>query len=213
VSVKTGLIAGVLLLAAVASATAAKIPAGTQIQIRLTAEVNSSTAKAGQAFGAIVIVPVVVNDRIAMAAGVTLAGHVTDATAAAQPDDQAMLSLAFDEIHDARGVKAAVAAKLASIDNASEKVDDQGAFKVSLHPRPAPLKLDEGINKVAEKYPSFADLLGTVKQGVLKAPDANIDYKPGVEMTIELTKPMEWNGAADAPNVSAISPQEGYFSW
>jgi hypothetical protein len=129
VSVKTGLIAGVLLLAAVASATAAKIPAGTQIQIRLTAEVNSSTAKAGQALGAIVIVPVVVNHRIAMAAGVTLAGHLTDATAAAQPDDQAMLSLAFDEIHDARGVKAAVAAKLASIDNASEKVDDQGRIQ------------------------------------------------------------------------------------
>ena len=80
-----------------------------------------------------------------------------------------------------------------------------------MHPRPAPPKLDEGINKVAEKYPSFADLLGTVKQAVLKAPDAKIDYKPGVEVTIELTKPMEWNGAADAPNVSAISPQEGLF--
>src|SRR5580704_8589995 len=59
-----------------------------------------------------------------------------------------------------------------------KKWTTRGAFKVSLHPRPAPPKLDEGINKVAEKYPSFADLLGTVKQAVLKAPDAKIDYKP-----------------------------------
>jgi hypothetical protein len=211
VDVKTGLIAGVLLLAAAASATAAKIPAGTQIQIRLTTEVNSSAAKAGQAFGAIVIVPVVVHDRIAMAAGVILAGHVKEATAAVQPDDQAMLSLAFDEIRDARGVTAALAAKLSSIDNARETVDDQGRIQGIVASQTGSGRLDQGISKVAEKYPSFADLLGTVKQAVLKASDANIDYKPGAEMTIELTKPMEWNGAVNGPSVSAISPQDGLF--
>jgi hypothetical protein len=211
VDVKTSSIAGVLVLATVACATAARIPAGTPIQIRLTTEVNSSTAKAGQSFDAIVIVPVVVNERIVMAAGAALAGHVKEATAAVQPDDQAMLALAFDEIRDASGAKAAVAAKLASIDNARETVDDQGRIQGIIGSKTGSGRLDQGINKVAEKYPSFADILGTVKQAVLKAPDANIDYKPGVEMTIQLTKPMEWNGVVNVASVGAIEPQEGLF--
>jgi len=209
--VKTGSIAGVLVLAMAVSALAARIPAGTQIQIRLTTEVNSSTAKAGQTFEALVIAPVVANDRIVMAAGATLAGHVTAVTAAVQSDDQAILALAFDQIRDAKGAKAAVAAKLASIDNARESVDAQGRIEGIVASKTGSGRLDQGINKVAEKYPSFADILGTVKQAVLKAPDANIDYKPGVEMTIELTKPLDWNGTADVTNVSAILPQEGLF--
>jgi hypothetical protein len=211
VDVKAGSIAAVIVLATAASAHAAKIPAGVQIQIRLTTELNSSAAKPGQTFEALVIAPVVANDRIVMAAGVTLAGHVTAATAAVQPDDQAMLALAFDEVRDARGVSAAVAARLASIDNARETVDGQGRIQGIVASKTGSGRLDQGINKVAEKYPSFGDILGTVKQAVLKAPDANIDYKPGVEMTIELTKPMDWNGTVDVTNVSAILPQEGLF--
>jgi hypothetical protein len=209
VDVKTGFTAGVFMLATAALATAAKIPAGTQIQIRLTTEISSSTAKAGQTFGALVIAAVVVNDRIAMAAGATLAGHVKEVTAAVQPDDQAMLALAFDEIRDANGAKATVTAKLASIDNTRETVDDQGRIQGIVASQTGSGRLDQGINKVAEKYPSFADILGTVKQAVLKAPDANIDYKAGVEMTIELTKPMEWKGAVNVASVSAIEPHEG----
>jgi len=209
--VKTGAIAGVLALAAAASAIAGRIPAGAQIQIRLATEVNSSTAKAGQTFEALVIAPVVANNRIVMAAGVTLAGHVTSATAAVQPDDQAILVLAFDRIRDAGGIESAVAAKLVSIDNARESVDAQGRIQGIVASKTGSGRLDQGINKVAEKYPSFAEILGTVKQAVLKDPDANIDYKPGVEMTIELTKPVDWTGAVNIPNVSAILPQEGLF--
>jgi hypothetical protein len=62
---------------AAACATAAKITAGTQIQIRLSTEVSSATAKTG-----------------------ILAGHVKEATPVVQPDDQATLALAFDEIRD-----------------------------------------------------------------------------------------------------------------
>ena len=60
-------------------AAAARIPAGTQIQIRLAKEVNTSTAKVGDAFGALVIAPVVADGQIVMAAGVTLTGHVKEA--------------------------------------------------------------------------------------------------------------------------------------
>jgi hypothetical protein len=212
VKVKTSWIAGGFLIASAACAMTPKIPPGTPIQIRLITELNSSTAKAGQKFEALVIAPVVANGRIAMSAGVTLSGHVTDATAAVQPDDQAMLALAFDSIRDANGVLAPISAKLASIDNARESLDKQGRIQGIVASKTGSGRLDEGINKVSEKYPSFGDILNTVKQAVLKDADANIDFKSGVEMTIELVKPVDWSGAATAPNVSAIGPPEALLA-
>lgn len=191
-----------------AVAAAARIPSGAQIQIRLTTELNTSTAKVGDAFQALVIAPVVVEGRVAMAAGGTLIGHVTEVAAAVNPDDQAVLALAFDEIRDASGTKASIAAQLSAVDNARESFDAGGRIQGIVASKTGSGRLDQGINKVSEKYPSFAELLGTVKQVVLKDTDANIDYKAGVEMTIALTKPLDWTGAVKMPDIAAIEPQD-----
>lgn len=189
-------------------ASAARIPAGAAVEIRLTTEINSANAKAGDAFHALVIAPVVVDHRVAMSAGVTIAGHVQSATAAANPDDQAVLVLAFDEVRDSAGKRAAIAAKVTAVDNARESVDSDGRIQGIIASKTGSGRLDTGINRLTEKYPSFADLLSTVKQAVLKEPDANIDYKPGVEMTIALSKPIDWTGAATMPDVTSIQPQD-----
>jgi hypothetical protein len=209
--VKSGLKMAIFFLSAAGFATAERIPSGTQFQIRLTQEINTSKAKMGDVFDALVIAPVVVNGHIAMAAGATLRGHVKEVTAAVNPDDQAILALAFDEIHDVNGKKASVAAKISGIDNARESLDSDGRVQGIIASKTGSGRLDQGINKVAEKYPSFADLLGTVKQVVLKAADANIDYKAGVEMTIALTKPLDWTGVVATPDVASIEPQDQLF--
>jgi hypothetical protein len=211
VDVKSGFKTAALLLAVTSVSSAARIPSGAQIQIRLTTEINTSTAKVGDAFQALVIAPVVVEGRVAMAAGVTLTGHVKEATAAVNPDDQAVLALAFDGIRDTSGVKSSIAAKLTAIDNARESVDSDGRIEGIVASKTGSGRLDQGINKVSEKYPSFAELLGTVKQVVLKDTDANIDYKAGVEMTIALTKPLDWRGAVKIPDIASIEPQDQLF--
>ena len=119
-----------------------------------------------------------------------------------------MLALAFDEIRDANGKKAGIAAKLSGIDNARESLDADGRSQGIIASKTGSGRLDKGINKVSEKYPSFAGLLGTVKQVVLKGADANIDYKPGVEMTISLTKPLDWTGSVKSPDIASIEPQD-----
>jgi hypothetical protein len=197
-----------LLLCVTGRAIAARLPAGTAIEIRLTTEINTTGARAGDKFRALVIAPVVVDRRVAMSAGVTITGHVQSSTAAVNPDDQAVLALSFDEIRDSAGKQAAIAAKVTAVDNARESVDSDGHIKGIVASKTGSGRLDEGINKVNEKYPSFADLLNTVKQAVLKEPDANIDYKAGVEMTIALTKPLDWTGAAAMPDVASIQPQD-----
>jgi hypothetical protein len=205
---ESGLKTAIFFLAAANFAAAARIPSGAKIQIRLTTEVNSSTAKVGDVIQAMVIAPVVVDGRVAMVAGGTVTGHVKEVTAAVNPDDQAVLALTFDGIRDASGKGASIAAKLAAVDDARESVDAEGRIQGIVASKTGSGRLDQGINKVAEKYPSFAELLGTVKQAVLKDTDANIDYKAGVEMTIALTKPLDWTGSVKMPDIASIEPQD-----
>jgi LssY-like putative type I secretion system component LssY len=177
------------------------------MQIRLTSAVNTATAKVDQAFDAVVIAPVLAGNRTVIAAGVKVKGHVTEVKAAVNPDDQAVLGLAFDQLRDARGRKVSLSAKLASVDNARESVDKDGRILGIIASQTGSGRLDQGINKVSEKYSGLGELLGTIKQAVLKPTDANIDYEPGVEMTIELSKPLAWTGTATGPNVRAVEPQ------
>jgi len=208
VNVKSHRTATLFLLLVTAFAEAAKIPAGASIQVRLTTEINSATAKAGDSFQTLVIAPVVVDGQVVMAAGAKLSGHIKNLTVAANPEDRATLTLAFDELTEPGGKKVKVAAKVTGVDNARESVDSDGQIKGIVASETASGRLDQGINKISEKYPSFGDLLGTVKQAVLKETDANIDYKAGVEMTIALTQPLEWAGVAKLPALAAIEPAD-----
>jgi hypothetical protein len=185
----------------------ANIPQGTLVQIRLTTALNTTTAKAGQTFEAVVIAPVVVGERIALAAGARVTGHVQEAQAANQADQQAALSLAFDQVSDSAR-KATLAAKLAGIDNARELIGEDGRITGIKASETGSGRLDQGINKVTEKYPGLGDLLNAVKQTVVKETDANIVYEPGIEMTLELTKPLDWTSTgSSALNVGPVQPE------
>jgi hypothetical protein len=197
----------VILLGIAGLASATEIPAGTQAQIRLTSVVNTATAKVNQQFDAVIIAPVVAGDQIAIAAGVRVTGHIKELTQAVKPEDQAILALSFDRLADTAGKEANLSARLAAVDNARESLDADGRILGIIAAETGSGRLDQGINKVAQRYPGLADLLGSVKQSVLKEADANIDYEPGVEMTIELTKPLHWTGDATAPKVIGIEPQ------
>ena len=144
-------------------ARAVQIPAGTSVEIRLTTALNTTTAKEKQPFEAVVIAPVVVGERLVLGTGTKVTGHIKEVKAASQPDDQAVLDLAFDQISDAEGKKAAITAKVAGVDNARESVDANGRITGIIASKTGSARLDQGINKVTQKYPGFGDLLGTIK--------------------------------------------------
>jgi hypothetical protein len=191
----------------VGTACAVEVPSGTQVEIRLTSAVNTATAKVDQPFDAVVIAPVVAANQIVIAAGVKLKGHVKEVKAAVNPDDQAVLGLVFDQIGDARGTKANLTARLVGVDNARESVDKDGRILGIIASQTGSGRLDQGITKVTEKYSGLGDLLATIKQAVVKETNGNIDYQPGVEMTIELGKPLAWTGDTNGPSVLAVEPQ------
>ncbi|HEX6897847.1 MAG TPA: LssY C-terminal domain-containing protein [Bryobacteraceae bacterium] len=185
--------------------SAASVPTGTGIEIRLTSALNTANAKPEQAFQAVVIAPVVVNGRIAIAPGASIQGHIAKVASANQTDQQASLTLSFDEISES-SQKSKLAAKVSSVDNARESVDESGQITGIKASETGSARLDQGINKVSEKYPGLGGLLNSVKQAVLKETDANIDFEPGVEMTIALTSPLEWTESSAGPQVKAIEP-------
>jgi LssY-like putative type I secretion system component LssY len=196
-----------ILLAFSGLCAAAELPAGTDLQIRLTSAVNTANAKVGQLIDAVVIAPVVAGNQIAIAAGVRVSGHIKEVTAAVKPDDQAVLALSFDQLSDLKGKRANIAARVAAVDNARESLDADGRILGIIAAQTGSGRLDQGINKVAERNQGLADLLSTIKQAVVKETDANIDYEAGVELSIELTKPVNWTGAATAPDVRSVEPQ------
>jgi hypothetical protein len=198
----------VCLFLAASAATGAEIPTGTRIDIRLTTAVKISTAKVNDPVDAVVIAPVFTGNRVAIAAGTNVHGELKEVKPAVKPEDQGVVSIQFGQLSSERGAKAPLAARLVSVDNARESVDEQGRVLGIIAAQTGSGRLDKGIEKVAERFPTLGDILVAAKGAVVKESDPNIDFEPGVEMTIELTKPLRWEETAIAANLRSITPAD-----
>jgi hypothetical protein len=198
----------VCLLLAASAANGAEIPAGTRIEIRLTTAVKISTAKVKDPVDAVVIAPALTGNRVAIAAGTGVHGELTEVTPAVKPEDQGVVSIQFSQIVSARGTKAPLAARLVSVDNARESVDEQGRILGIIAAQTGSGRIDKGVEKVSERFPTLGDILRNAKGAIVKETDPDIDFEPGVEMTIELTKPLKWEETTTLVNPRPIVPAQ-----
>ena len=196
-----------LVLAVCIPAFGLKLPAGTEIQIRLKTKVATPTSKAKDPVEAVVIAPVMVEGQFAVPAGAVVRGDVEKAAQSTKPDERSSLILAFSEI-EINGAKLKLAARVASVENARESIDDQGQISGILANETISGRLDAGINKLAERAASFADILGTVKKAVLKEPEGDITYDSGVELALTLTAPLELKASGPGP-AAKLTPIAG----
>jgi hypothetical protein len=187
-------------------AFAAVIPAGTEISIRLSDKVASEATTPQNQIHAVVIAPVVVDGNIVLPSGPQLTGAVKQAKPAAEKD-RAVLELVFTRIGDGR-YQTNISAIVSGLDNAREKVDDKGVITGIDGAQTFSSRLNEGISKLQanDQFAGLAGLIQGAKQ-TLKIGDANanIDYDPGVEMTLRLTQPLDWRGATAGPE-SKLQP-------
>jgi hypothetical protein len=95
------------------------------------------------------------------------------------------------------------------VENARESIDDQGQISGILANETISGRLDAGINKLAERAASFADILGTVKKAVLKEPEGDITYDAGVELALTLTAPLELKAASGPGPAAKLTPIAG----
>jgi hypothetical protein len=180
---------------------AATLPAGTEIQLRLTSEV-SSEKPSGQPVTAVVIAPVVLNGTGVIGFGTQLIGATADVHAnqpAANDGNEtpATLRLQITTIRDDHGQSKPIDCVLEGVDNARESVDQTGLITGITASRTFSSLADEGINKLETKSGTLAQLLAGVKSAIVKPADPAIDYKPGVEFTVKLSKPLDWTPSGD----------------
>src|SRR5437879_4735904 len=98
--------------------------------------------------------------------------------------------------------KTKIAVKVADVDNAHESVNKNGQILGILSSETLSAQMDKGIAKLSQKYSGLADVLQAVKGAVVKETVGDIDYEPGVEMTLKLNAPLKLNAApADAANL------------
>jgi hypothetical protein len=187
----------------------ATLPVGTPIDVRLTTEASSGKPS-GATVSAVVIAPVLLNGVPTLNAGAQLTGKTADAVAAKTATDAggekpATLRIQFTKIADASGHSQELSCTLASVDNAREKVDDSGLITGIIASQTYEGLLNAGLGKLSGQ---FGALLNSAKGAFLKDVDPSIDYKPGVELTIKLTKELNWTTGAPASSVAAIAPAD-----
>ncbi len=191
----------------VGAAHGAVLPPGTELEVRLKSRVASNASKPGDAVEAVLIRPVVVKGEIAVPAGAAVTGTVKAAAPIAKPDTRALLDLAFTKLLDFP-----IDARTASIDNAREAVDDKGQILGILGSETLVARMDAGIAKLTQRSSKFGGFLGTVKAAVLREPEPEIVYGPGVEMTLALAKPAEVKPTAVPPaDLAPAGPEEEIF--
>jgi hypothetical protein len=191
-------------------ARAVTIPAGTEIQVRLTSEVNSNNPS-GQPVSAAVLAPVLLNGIPVVSRGTTLTGKtagVVSAIAATEQQEEkvAQLRIDFSKIKDASGRSTAISCVVASIDNARESVDSAGLITGIKASQTYTAMMDKGIHKLADKYPDLAGILSSVKTSIVKPADPAIDFKSGVDLTVKLSKPLNWNAPPEQTSIAEVQP-------
>lgn len=195
---------------AVAPATVT-IPAGTDIQIRLTSKVASDASKPKDTIDAVVIAPVMVNGLVAVPAGTRIRGHVDQAKRAVTGDERAVLQFGFSEMLAANGKSAKLKTRILDVDNARESVDDKGKVIGILGKETISARVNQGIAKVAQRNPALADILDAAKGSILGETNPEINYDPGTELTIRTLEPVKWDQAGPPPAMPPVPDENALY--
>jgi hypothetical protein len=202
-SIRTG--SALAALAFCGAAFALEVPTGTELQIRLKTKVSTKTSRPQDTVEAVVIAPVMVGGQFAIPAGSLVHGAVEKATESEKGDERSLLVLSFTQI-EIGAAKVKLAARVDGVDNAREKVDDQGQINGILASDTITGKLDTEIGKLTERYSGLASVLGKAKSAVLKPAESDITYEAGVELSVKLTAPLVLRGAAGPGPAAQLKP-------
>jgi hypothetical protein len=170
-----------LFLAAVSCALT--IPAGTELPVRLRAEVGSRS-HAGSLVEAVVIA--------GPAAGAVVRGVVADAHRKSKPQGRAVLQLQFRELAMSAAV-VPIEARVSAVDNARETVGDDGVI-FGLRPlRARPSKIEDVLILAAHAHPVVLATMEASRLVLSRALRPEIEYPAGVEMRLVLARAVEVN--------------------
>jgi hypothetical protein len=169
--------------------------------------VASNVSKPKDAVQAVLIAPVVIGGEVAIEAGAELKGEVVESKPAAGTD-RAILQIDFNQLSEPGGKAVKLKAKVVDVDNAREAVDQNGKITGILASETISARLDQGIGKLSARNSSLGGLLEIAKAAVLKQTNAEIEYDPGVEMTLRTAEPFAWSETIPGPAIEPIRDED-----
>jgi LssY C-terminus len=146
-----------------------------------------------------------VGEQFAIPAGALVHGAVEKATQSEKGDERSVLVLSFTEI-EIGSAKVKLEARVAGVENAREKIDDQGQINGILVSDTITGKLDTEIGKLTERYSGLAGILSAAKSAVLKPAESDITYEAGVELSLRLTAPLALKAASGPGPAAQLKP-------
>jgi hypothetical protein len=173
---------------AAAQAVALQLPAGTAIEIRLTAKIGTKVSQVSDPVEGLVIAPVMAGSVYAIPAGAPIHGVVEQVQPSGGEDQRALLVLRFNRV-DVAGAPVRIDARVTAVDNAREKVDDQGHINGILVTDTATGRIDSAVEGLGDKFGGFASVLSRGTKAVAGRVDTEIAYDAGVEMSLQLIAP------------------------
>src|SRR5262249_11876895 len=141
-----GLLACILLF--VLPLHAIQVPAATTIDVRLTTKISTQTAKVKDPVEAVVIAPIAINGECVIPSGAKIRDTIDKVPASTKADERSTLSFAFTEL-EIDGVKHPFTARVGSVDNARETINDEGLINGIVASETISGRIDAGINKLA----------------------------------------------------------------
>ena len=184
-------------------AFAATVPAGTEFSVRLKDKIASESTAVGATVHADLIAPAVVDGKIVIPAGAALSGTVKQVKPA-NGTTRAEAQLSFTEI-SMGAYKTRIDAVVKTLENARETVDDKGVIIGIDGSTTASSRIDQGITKLgaSDRFAGLAGIIQGAKQALnIQDANPNIDYDAGVEFTLRLTAPADWQGPAQGPEAN-----------
>jgi hypothetical protein len=185
---------------------AVQIPAGAELEIRLTGKIASETVRVNDPVPAVLIAPIMVDGRVALPLMARVTGEVKQ-TRAASDAGAALLEIVFNRI-SAGNYSAAMSAVVTSVENARETVDQKGVITGIDTYTTYGGRLNQGISRLGndDRFAALATILQTAKRGLqIEDVDPNIDYDAGAELRLKLTASLEWQGPTAGPE-SRLQP-------
>ena len=128
---KRALILAILVAVPIATFARVVIPERTLFKLRMETGLSSETARIGDPFTAVLIDPIVIDNRVVVAAGSKVTGRVTSVTRAKRLSKSGTIGIDFDSITLADGRNFAVQGELSSVNSRDQKqqVDEEGHVK------------------------------------------------------------------------------------
>jgi len=161
---------------------------GLEIPIRLLSPVSSQHDRIGTAVQAVIPRPVVQAGQTVLAAGARLNGCVLLARKAASQYEHADLLLNFSELVLPGGGTELINTRVIAVDNGRETIAE-GVIIGAAYPRSALDKLGWARRAVGLAVPALAAAMEIASFGYGSTLKREIEYSPGVELTLRLQAP------------------------